>query len=177
VGAAAVGVAAAVLFAGGIGWPTLLVALGLPLYFISRRRFGLDTTGAQFLELAAMLPFSAFVLTTRPSFGTVLQSPGLVLGLLVLGLVSAGGFTLYLTASRVLPFALFGVLSYVEPILLVVVALTVLGEQWEPADAFIYIPICTGLVLLAVEALRSGRKRERSLVAPARRPSTTTGGR
>lgn len=165
VATASVGVVAAVVLAGGLSWPTLLVALGLPLYFVSRRAFALDSTGAQFLELTAMLPFSVVVMTVHPSFGTVTAEPGLVAGLLVLGLVSAGGFTLYLTASRVLPFALFGVLSYVEPVLLVLVALTVLGEPWTATDSFVYLPICAGLCVLAVEVHREGRRRADAVLA------------
>lgn len=149
---AATGVAAAVVVAGGIRWPTLLVALGFPLYFISRRAFALDSAAAQLFELSAMLPFSVFVLAARPSLGTVIHRPRLIVGLALLGLLSAVGFALYLTASRVLPFSLFGVLSYVEPVLLVLVSLTFLGEPWQLADTFVYIPICAGLVLLALES-------------------------
>ncbi|MFC8097805.1 EamA family transporter RarD [Streptomyces sp. NPDC057363] len=153
---AAVGVAVAVGIAGGLRWPTLLVALGFPLYFVSRRASGLDTAGAQLLELTAMLPFAVYVLAARPSFHVVADRPRLLFGLLLLGLLSAAGFALYLKASRVLPFSLFGVLSYVEPVLLVLVSLTFLRETWEPKDAFTYVPICTGLALLAFEAV--GRK-------------------
>ena len=149
---AATGVTAAVVVAGGLHWPTLLVALGLPLYFISRRAFALDSAAAQLFELSAMLPFSVFVLAAKPSLGTVIHRPQLIAGLVLLGLLSAAGFGLYLTASRVLPFSLFGVLSYVEPVLLVLVSLTFLGEPWQSADTFVYIPICAGLVLLALES-------------------------
>ncbi|MEU8653633.1 EamA family transporter [Streptomyces sp. NPDC048737] len=149
---AAAGVTAAVIVAGGLRWPTLLVALGLPLYFISRRAFTLDSAAAQLFELIAVLPFSVFALAAKPSLGTVTHRPQLIAGLVLLGLLSAAGFALYLTASRVLPFSLFGVLSYVEPVLLVLVSLTFLGEPWQSADTFVYIPICAGLVLLALES-------------------------
>jgi chloramphenicol-sensitive protein RarD len=149
---AAAGVTAAVVVAGGLRWPTLLVALGLPFYFISRRAFALDSAAAQLFELSAMLPFSVFVLAAKPSLGTVTHRPHLIAGLVLLGLLSAAGFVLYLTAGRVLPFSLFGVLSYVEPVLLVLVSLTFLGEPWQSADTFAYIPICAGLVLLALES-------------------------
>ncbi|GAA3045000.1 EamA family transporter RarD [Streptomyces roseofulvus] len=149
---AAAGVTAAVVFAGGLRWPTLLVAVGLPLYFVSRRAFALDSAAAQLFELSAMLPFSVLVLAAKPSLGTVIHRPRLVAGLVLLGLLSAAGFALYLTASRVLPFSLFGVLSYVEPVLMVLVSLTFLGEPWQPADTFVHLPICAGLVLLAVES-------------------------
>ncbi|MFB4420802.1 EamA family transporter RarD [Streptomyces sp. QL37] len=164
VACAAVGVAVAVGGAGGLRWPTLLVALGFPLYFICRRASGLDSAGAQLLELTAMLPFAAYAFAARPSFHVVADHPRLLFGLLLLGLLSAAGFALYLTASRVLPFSLFGVLSYVEPVLLVMVSLTFLRETWEPKDALTYVPICTGLALLAFEAVS-----KKSPAAPASR--------
>lgn len=167
--AAAVGVGAAFLFAGGLGWPTLVVALGFPVYFISRRRSGLDTAGAQLLELVAMVPFSVVTFIASPSLSTVASSPGLIGTLLLLGLLSAAGFGLYLTASRVLPFALFGVLGYAEPVLLVVVSLTVLSEPWDTHNTYIYTPICLGLALLAIETARTSR---RSTPAEPESPAT-----
>lgn len=46
--------------AGGVSWPTLVVALGYPLYFILRRRFGTDNLGGLWCELALMLPAAAW---------------------------------------------------------------------------------------------------------------------
>ncbi len=166
---AAIGVIAAILTS-GLSWPTLLVALGFPLYVISRRTFRVDSIGAQFLELTALLPFTAVVWSTSPSFDTLARTPNLILGLLLLGLVSAGGFTLYLAASRLLPFALFGVLSYAEPVLLVIVSLTVLDERWTTADALTYLLICAGLAILGAEARRASATAVR---APVTSESTT----
>jgi chloramphenicol-sensitive protein RarD len=152
-----------VIVAGGLNWPTLLVAVAFPPYFVIRKAFAVDSAAAQLLELAAMLPFTVLVLTTQPSLSTVAHRPGLIFGLLLLGLLSAAGFALYLTASRVLPFALFGVLGYVEPVLLLLVSLTFLGEPWQHTDTPTYLPICLGLALLALEAI----------TRRPRRPSTT----
>jgi chloramphenicol-sensitive protein RarD len=156
---AAVGVAAAVALAGGLHWPTLLVALGLPPYFVCRRAFGVDTAGAQLLEVLAMLPLAAaFACVVTPSWGLVAADPSLVLGLVVLAILSVGGFGLYLTASRLLPFALFGVLGYVEPVLLVLLSLTVLGEPWHRSDTVIYVPIVLALAVLALDTARATRR-------------------
>ncbi|MFF3505776.1 hypothetical protein [Streptomyces sp. NPDC003247] len=62
-------------------------------------------------------------------------------------------------------------LSYIEPVLLVLVSLTFLGEPWQSADTFVYIPICAGLVLLAFEsaalALESAAKEPAAPKQPA----------
>jgi len=51
----------------------------------------------------------------------------------------------YLKASRMLPMVLFGILGYVEPVLLVAVAVLLLGETLTTAQLATY-----GLIWLAV---------------------------
>lgn len=52
-----------------------------------------------------------------------------------------------LTASRVLPFGLFGLLGYVEPVLIFFVAL-ILGEQIQAEEWPTYIPIWIAVAVL-----------------------------
>ena len=65
----------------------------------------------------------------------------------LLGLVSAVALALYMIASRWLPLGLFGLLSYVEPVLLVVVA-WLLGESMEPQQQLSYALIFAAVGLL-----------------------------
>ena len=64
-------------------------------------------------------------------------------------------------ASRLLPLGLFGLLSYVEPVLLALVAF-LLGESIEPGQWWTYGPIFAAVVCLVVEStwrvMRSGQK-------------------
>ncbi|MEW2521455.1 hypothetical protein [Actinacidiphila alni] len=83
---AAAGVTAAVAVAGGLRRPTVPVALGLPLHFISRRAFALDSGAVQPFDLSAMLPFSALVLAAEPSRGTIVHRSQLIAGLVLLAL-------------------------------------------------------------------------------------------
>jgi chloramphenicol-sensitive protein RarD len=46
----------------------------------------------------------------------------------------------------------------VEPVLLVVAAVALLGESLEPNDLAVYGPIAVALVLLAVESVRQFRR-------------------
>ena len=68
------------------------------------------------------------------------------------GVVSAAGLALYMLASRWLPMGLFGLLSYVEPALLALVAL-LLGEQLAPGQQPLYIAIFAAVAVLVVEAV------------------------
>jgi chloramphenicol-sensitive protein RarD len=155
---AAGGVAAAVFVAGGLAWPTLVVALGFPVYFAIRRSTGLDGEGALFLELTSMLPFAAWTLCRPASWEPLLDRPGLAWTLALFGVVSALGFLLYSRAVRMLSFGLFGLLGYLETVLLVLVAVTLLGEDLTPADAVVYGPIAVALALLALATRTTARR-------------------
>ena len=66
----------------------------------------------------------------------------------------------YILASRLLPFSLFGLLSYVEPVLLVVVAL-LLGESIGRDEWLTYIPIWLAVLLLVSEGASHLLRRRR----------------
>jgi len=59
----------------------------------------------------------------------------------------------YSRASRLLAFSLFGLLSYVEPVLLLVVAL-LLGEGIKPGEWLTYIPIWIAVMVLVFEGFK-----------------------
>lgn len=154
---ASIGVLAALVVAGGITWVTLLVAFGWPLCFALRRKAELNTSGAFVLELLALLPTALWMLSHAGSFATVARMPSLIPGIVALGAVGGSALVLYLAASRLLPFGLFGLLSYLEPLLLVVVSITLLGERLTAVDVYVYVPILIALVLLGIEPLRRQR--------------------
>jgi chloramphenicol-sensitive protein RarD len=72
----------------------------------------------------------------------------------------------YLRASRYLPLALFGILGYVEPVLLVGVAVLLLGEPFSARELGTYVPIWIAVVLTGWHSARLlMRERERLQVA------------
>ena len=166
VAGAVVGVVAAVVVAGGLSWVTLAIALGYPLYFLMRRHWSLDTSGALFLELLLVLPVAIGYLVAECTLETIAANPALIPVVGLFGLVSGVALVCYMTASRLLSFALFGRLSYIEPVLLVVVAVVQLGESPTPGDAFVYGPIVLALALLAVESARALRSSDPSVPEP-----------
>ena len=64
---------------------------------------------------------------------------------------------LYMTASRLLPLGLFGLLSYVEPLLLVVAAL-LMGERVQPGQEPMYALIGAGVAMLVLEGAMQLRR-------------------
>ncbi len=152
---AALGVAHELLRAGGVSWETALVALGYTAYFVLRRRLGSDHLAGHWLDMALLLPAALWFVLRAPSALVLLAGqPHLWLLVPLLGVVSAVALALYMAASRLLPLGLFGLLSYVEPVLLALVALA-LGERITPSQWPTYGPIFAAVALLVLDgALR-----------------------
>jgi chloramphenicol-sensitive protein RarD len=166
VAAAALGVVHQAFSAGGLAWPTLVVCLAYPVYFVLRRKLGTDNLAAFAAELLAMLPLGIFFILTGPhgvaghgilSSGASGMAPHTgYWGAGAIGILGALAMLFYLLASKWLPLSLFGLLSYVEPVLLVGVSL-LLGEVLGWSALLTYGPILLALVFLAVDGRRSAR--------------------
>ncbi|WCM56211.1 EamA family transporter [Microbacterium sp. EF45047] len=150
---AAVAVAVKLAATPELSWVTLVICVPYTLYFVLRRRFGLDGPIVFGAETAAMVPVSVlFLVTATPVPLTPLE----LSGLLGIAFASALAMTLYLGASSLLSMPVFGLLSYVEPVLLVVVAL-ILGERMQGADLAVYGILAVALGILAVDGFRRAR--------------------
>lgn len=151
---AGIGVTNEVWQAGGVSWETLVVAIGYPAYFVWRRWLGSDNLGGLWCDMLLITPVAAwFVLSVDQPLLAFAERPVLWLLVLGLGMISALALVCYILASRYLPFSLFGLLSYVEPVLLVVVSL-VLGESIQPAEWPTYIAIWLAVGLLVLEGFK-----------------------
>jgi chloramphenicol-sensitive protein RarD len=71
-----------------------------------------------------------------------------------LGALSTLALASYLKASRMLPVALFGILGYVEPVLLVFVSITLLRESLSAGQLATYVPIWIAVALTALHSVR-----------------------
>ena len=147
---------------GGFSWASLLVALGYPFYFILRRAIGTDTIAGLWFDMLLTLPVGLlFLLAAGGLTEGVSERPALLLLIPLLGLISAMAVACYILASHRLPLGLFGLLGYVEPVLLVVVAL-LLGERIQADEWLTYVPIWIAVGVLAAEGLYALRRPERA---------------
>lgn len=150
-GIAAVGVGFQVANVGGVSWETLTVAFGYPLYFVLRRALGTASTGGMLWEFLAISPIAIWLLASELLHGTAFSSnPQLWWFAPFFALIAAIALWLYILASRLLPISIFGLLSYLEPALLVVAAL-LLGERIASDEYVTY-----GAIWLAVLILLAG---------------------
>ena len=142
-------------------WPTLLVAFGYPPYFMLRKHLQLDAATGFTLEILLLFPVAIGLLCTSPLGMTfVLQKPLLLLLLPGLGLISTLALASNLAAHRLLPMGIFGILGYVEPVLLFITALAFFHEPLSFQQLFTYGPIAIAVILTgfhSVRILRHGR--------------------
>lgn len=135
-----------------VSWVTLTICIGYAVYFALRKRYGLVEQAVYGAEVALLCPISVgLVLVTAGASTTV----GMAL-VVAIGIAGAAAMSAYLAASRLLTMALFGLLSYVEPVLLFVASLA-LGETVGAADVVVYGLLAVALGILAAGAFRPGR--------------------
>jgi len=152
---------------GFIAWETVYVALAYPLYFFMRRKFQTDHLGGFWWDLFIILPVAIYLgVIHSDSKQLILNAQHLIFAVLGLGFLSALGLGSYILASRYLPFVIFGLLSYLEPVLLAFASMA-LGERVEAGEWLTYLPIWLAVVLLVIEGilhLRQQKLKQRELM-------------
>jgi len=154
-GIAAAGVGYEIVRVGGVSWETLLVAFGYPAYFVLRRSMRTGHLGGMLWELTMVLPLAAVVVVWSMVDGAVYAAnPSLWWAAPGISLFAAFALLLYLLASRLLSLSLFGLLSYLEPALLLVASLLI-GERIAPGEWFTYGAIWAAVLVLVAGGLAS----------------------
>ncbi|TCM67775.1 chloramphenicol-sensitive protein RarD [Acinetobacter calcoaceticus] len=151
---------------GSVAWETMVVAVGYSVYFILRKMIKTDHLGGFWWDMLLCLPVAIYFtqLGAEP-YLKFLDQPSLILVIAGLGLLSAIGLGSYLLASRHLPLILFGLLSYLEPVLLAFAAL-LMGEHISADEWWTYIPIWAAVMILVLEGvwhLYQQQRKSRSL--------------
>lgn len=158
---AAIGVDYELRRIGTISWVVLFVALGYTAYFVSRRTFQTLDSGSSWLEMQMIGLIAAGLLLSGSHGLDALQSrPVLWLLAPMLGVIRAVAMSSYFAAGRLLNFVVFGLLGYLEPVLLVFVAF-VIGESIGVDELPTYLPIWLAILILTFEGLhrlQTGRR-------------------
>ena len=159
---ALLGVAHELWLTQAFSWIVLVTVLGYPPYFMLRRWMRLDALSGFVLEMLMMAPVAIWMIVAWGPPQVFVQAPQLWWLLPGLGLLSALAFAAMMAASRLLPMGLFGILSYVEPVLLFLVALVFLGERFNAAQWLTYLPIWLAVLLVAWDSARVLLKQRRA---------------
>lgn len=150
---AALGVMHEVVTVSRLSWVTAVVMFGYPPYFMLRRRLRIGSSSTLWFDMALLVPVAIYLLSIQDHTvaGVLISAPRLLVLLPLMGLISSVALVSYISASRMLPLGLFGILSYVEPVLLFWVAVLLLNEPMTFQAWFTYIPIWIAVVLVAGE--------------------------
>ncbi|MEC8124936.1 MAG: EamA family transporter RarD [Pseudomonadota bacterium] len=149
---------------GSIAWETISVALGYSLYFLIRKAIKTDNLGGFWWDILICIPVAIyFTQMGVNAYGQFIEMPSLFLVVAGLGALSAIGLGSYILASRYLAMVLFGLLSYLEPVLLALASLA-LGESISADEWLTYIPIWCAVGVLVLEGswhiYQQGKKRK-----------------
>lgn len=154
-GMAAFGVAHAFIAAEQTAWPTFLVAFGYPFYFTLRKKIGTNHLGGLFIDLTLMLPAALVIIAQNPqTLDALASSPALIARVVGFGMTGVAALALFLWSTRTMSIGLFGLLTYFEPVFLILVAL-LLGERLNPGDLYTYGPIWAAILILVIDGVRS----------------------
>ncbi len=147
---AIVGVGHEIFRLGSIAWETALVAIGYSAYFLLRKKIKTDNLGGFWWDLLIIMPVAIYLTHTGLlPYSKFFNQPTLGLVIAGLGVLSAIGLGCYILASRYLPLVVFGLLGYLEPVLLALASL-VLGESIGKEEWFTYLPIWCAVFVLVV---------------------------
>lgn len=153
-----IGVANMVWQSGGISWVALCVSFGYTLYIAVRKKFSYNNLGGLLVETFFILPFAVY-LVIRGSLAlneAFVINSSLVWVLPMFGAISVCSLCLYIMASDLLPMGMFGLLSYIEPVLLFFVSLYV-GEMPQDGEIYTFILLALALLVLGFEGAKSIR--------------------
>lgn len=157
---AVVGVTHELLRVGAFSWATAVVMFGYPPYFMLRRRLRMNALAGLWFDMILLAPIALWVLYQQETtvLAQFLARPSLWVLVPLLGAISSTALVFYLAASRRLPLGLFGILGYVEPVLLFWVAFLLLGEPVTRDSMGTYLPIWLAVLLMAVEGALAWRR-------------------
>ncbi|MFS8293730.1 EamA family transporter RarD [Enterobacter hormaechei] len=134
---------------GGLSWPLLVVCLGYPVYYGLRRFMHSNNVAGFIIDILLNLP-AAIVLLIHYGLPHQIADMRFLALLSGLGMLSILALLLMIVASQNLNLILFGLLNYVEPCLLVIVALLI-GQPPSGESYVLYTGVLISVTLLIAE--------------------------
>lgn len=155
---AVLGILNQLLISKTLAWPTLMVCLGYPIYFWLRQKTETNNIGGVWFDIMLSLPLSLyFILESGHILDELAVTSELLWLVMGLGLISVLALAFQSLSAPHLNLSLFGLLVYVEPVLLVLVAV-LLGETIAAKEWPTYIAIWLAVIVLMLEGYLSLKK-------------------
>lgn len=157
---ASVGVLITLMTTGSLSWATLMVLIGYPVYFSLRKHFDMSHLSSFVCEIILMLPIATyFMLNTDMQFVTE-NNPNFYFWLVLLGIVSGTALIGYIMASSLVPINVLGLLSYIEPLAMLIVAF-IIGEVLDQSSYILMACLMLSICLLVLDGIIAIRKQRR----------------
>ncbi|WP_234986502.1 EamA family transporter RarD [Demequina sp. NBRC 110055] len=163
--------AVAVLVIGfGLGefpWISLVLAGSFGLYGLIKKRVGtsVDAVTGLTVETLVLAPVGLIAILVMGSTGTFGDrgEPGLGIGhdllLMSTGIFTAGALLLFAAGSRRLPLFVMGLLQYIAPTMMFILAVWHFGEPMPPSRWAGFVLVWVALVVISVDAWRARPRR------------------
>lgn len=150
---AALGVLCALVFNDSLSPVSAIVMFGYPPYFILKRHLKQEAFNGVLLETLLLFPIAVWLImiSDKTQALSIGNSSVLLIGL---GVMSGSALVLYLMASQRLTFTTFGMLSYVEPLLLFTVSLLLPSKTLSMTNFLTYLPIWLAVAFLLIDGLK-----------------------
>ena len=149
---ASIGVISEVYITGAFSWETAVIALGYPIYFMTRRKLQIEGIAGTFSDFFFIfIGCLIYFLLHYPCNKIISDLSHFHIFIPMLGIITAIAFAMYFVARRLLPLGLFGLLGYVEPVLLTVVSVLFLHESISTEHILPYGLIWLSVCVLALE--------------------------
>ncbi|SHI01998.1 EamA family transporter RarD [Ferrimonas marina] len=163
VAVAAAGVVIQLVQFGSVPWISLALAGTFGCYGLLRKQVNLKASTGLLVETALLLPLALGYWWWLDSETAQLANNTLSLNLLLIsaGVVTTLPLLAFAAAAVRIPFYLLGMLQYIGPSLMFIMALTLFNEQLDPAQLSTFAAIWCALVLLSIDGVRSARRRYR----------------
>ena len=158
---AGAGVMVEILQANQIGLATFWVCGTYPIYYFLRRKQKIRALTGLFVDTSIIAPICLYLLFYQ--YDASLQftnNPIFWIKVIGLGLISVLALQFNLEANRLLPTSLFGVLSYLEPVFLFIIAVLFLNETFSSATLISFGLIWLGVVMLLFANLSAQKTRK-----------------
>jgi chloramphenicol-sensitive protein RarD len=154
VGLAVAGVLVTTIAHGEVPLISLVLAFSFATYGLIRKQAAVDAITGLLVETLVLLPVALFWLFTRPP-GAGFERPPEMLALLAAGgILTAVPLLLFGFAARRLPLSTIGLMQYIAPSIVLVLAVFLFGEPMDTAKLIAFGLIWLGLALYTFSLTR-----------------------
>jgi chloramphenicol-sensitive protein RarD len=162
VGLAAIGVAQQVWQVGSLPWVSLVLALTFGFYGLIRKKAPVAALPGLVVETWLLLPVALAWLALHPaamSSQAEFWSSSQWLWLAAAGPITLIPLVCFNAAARHLPYTTLGFLQYIAPTLVMLQAIFLFGEHFDPAKLMAFAFIWAGLAVYSLDIWLNLRKR------------------